>query len=160
MKSWINEYSPAPCPFVPILKRIIGLVDVRQMGIHILFVYNTQKKSGYFFRTSLFGLFNQIEKMKKLFILSFLICFTMCTPKPQTSDAIFVDLDQPEEASLFNYFRSIELIPLETSSEVLIKVLLCIIYKKNMDSHLPHIDKTNYPCFYDILFRHNYHGHM
>ena len=34
--------------------RIIGLVDVRQMGIHILFVYNTQKKSGYFFRTSLF----------------------------------------------------------------------------------------------------------
>ncbi len=107
--------------------RIIGLVDVRQMGIHILFVYNTQKKSGYFFRTSLFGLFNQIEKMKKLFILSFLICFTMCTPKPQTSDAIFVDLDQPEEASLFNYFRSIELIPLETSSEVLIKGITKII---------------------------------
>lgn len=65
--------------------------------------------------------------MKKLFILSFLICFTMCTPKPQTSDAIFVDLDQPEEASLFNYFRSIELIPLETSSEVLIKGITKII---------------------------------
>ena len=54
--------------------------------------------------------------MKKLFILSFVICFTMCTPKPQMDNAIFVDLDQPEKASLFDYFRTIELIPLETSS--------------------------------------------
>ena len=59
--------------------------------------------------------------MKKLFILSFIMCFTMCTPKPQTDGTIFVDLDKPEKASLFDYFRSIELIPLETSSDILIK---------------------------------------
>lgn len=58
--------------------------------------------------------------MKKLLILSFVIYFTMCTPKPQTDNTIFVDLDRPEKASLFDYFRSIELIPLETSSDVLI----------------------------------------
>lgn len=53
-------------------------------------------------------------------ILTFVISFTMCTPKPQTDGTIFVDLDKPEKASLFDYFRSIELIPLETSSEALI----------------------------------------
>ena len=58
--------------------------------------------------------------MKTLFILSFMMCFTMCTTKPQTGDTIFVDLDKPEKASLFDYFRSIELIPLETSSDVLV----------------------------------------
>lgn len=58
--------------------------------------------------------------MKKLFMLLFVVCFTMCKQKPQTNDAIFVDLDRPEKASLFDYFRSIELIPLETSSDVLI----------------------------------------
>lgn len=58
--------------------------------------------------------------MKKLLILSFVICFTMCTPKSQNGDTIFVDLDKPEKASLFDYFRSIELIPLETSSDVLV----------------------------------------
>ncbi|WP_106829117.1 6-bladed beta-propeller [Parabacteroides pacaensis] len=59
--------------------------------------------------------------MKKLFILLFVIGFILCTPKPQTDNTIFVDLDKPEKASLFDYFRSIELIPLETSSNVLIK---------------------------------------
>lgn len=44
----------------------------------------------------------------------------MCTPKSQTGDTIFVDLDRPERASLFDYFRSIELIPLETSSDILV----------------------------------------
>lgn len=53
----------------------------------------------------------------------------MCTPKSQTDNTIFVDLDRPEKASLFDYFRSIELIPLETSSDVLItgisKIIIC-----------------------------------
>ena len=66
--------------------------------------------------------------MKKLFILSFVICFTMCTPKPKTGDAIFADLDRPEKASLFDYFHSIELIPLETSSDILITGISKIIY--------------------------------
>ena len=67
--------------------------------------------------------------MKKLFILSFVICFTMCTPKPKTGDAIFADLDRPEKASLFDYFHSIELIPLETCSSVfLITGISKIIY--------------------------------
>lgn len=65
--------------------------------------------------------------MKKLFILSFALYFIMCTPKPQTGDAIFVDLDRPEKASLFDYFRSIELIPLETSSDVLIQGITKIV---------------------------------
>lgn len=69
--------------------------------------------------------------MKDLFILLFVICFTMCTPKPQTGDAIFVDLDQPEKASLFDYFRSIELIPLETSSDVLITGIFKMIVHEN-----------------------------
>ena len=66
--------------------------------------------------------------MKKLFILSFVICFTMCTPKPKTGDAIFADPDRPEKASLFDYFHSIELIPLETSSAILITGISKIIY--------------------------------
>ncbi len=59
--------------------------------------------------------------IKKLFILLIVTCFTMCTKKSQTNGAIFVDMDRPEKVSLFDYFRSIELIPLETSSDVLIK---------------------------------------
>ena len=58
--------------------------------------------------------------MKKAFILFIVISFTMCKQKPQTDGAIFVDLDRTEKVSLFDYFRSIELIPLETSSDVLI----------------------------------------
>lgn len=69
--------------------------------------------------------------MNKLFILSFVICFTMCTPKPQTGDAIFVDLDRPEKASLFDYFRSIELIPLETSPDAFIAGISKMIVHQN-----------------------------
>ena len=59
--------------------------------------------------------------MKKRLLLLFVICcFTACTQKPQIGDAIFVNLDRPEKASLFDYFRSIELIPLETSSDALV----------------------------------------
>lgn len=58
--------------------------------------------------------------MKKVFILLIVVSFTMCKQKPQISDAIFVDLDRPKRVSLFDYFRSIELIPLETSPDVLI----------------------------------------
>ena len=55
----------------------------------------------------------------------------MCTPRSQMDDAIFVDLDQPEKASLFDYFRSIELTPLETSSDVLITGISKIIVHQN-----------------------------
>lgn len=86
--------------------------------------------------------------MKKL-ILLFVICFTMCTPKPQTSDTIFVNLDKPEKASLFDYFRSIELIPLETSSDVLVngfsKIIVHQDYYYALDKPLCQIfvfDKT------------------
>jgi hypothetical protein len=44
----------------------------------------------------------------------------MCTPKPQDGNVISVDLDRSEKASLFDYFRSIELIPLETSPDILV----------------------------------------
>ena len=87
--------------------------------------------------------------MKKLFILSFVICFTMCTPKPQMDNAIFVDLDQPEKASLFDYFRTIELIPLETSSDILVngfsKIIVHQDYYYALDKPLCQIfvfDKT------------------
>jgi hypothetical protein len=51
----------------------------------------------------------------------------MCKQQPQTDNAIFVDLDRPEKASLFDYFSSIELIPLETSPDVLIAGITKII---------------------------------
>ncbi|GHT10523.1 hypothetical protein FACS189432_08760 [Bacteroidia bacterium] len=51
----------------------------------------------------------------------------MCKQPPQIDKAIFVDLDRPERASLFDYFSSIELIPLETSSDVLIAGITKII---------------------------------
>lgn len=60
-------------------------------------------------------------------MLSIVICFTMCKQKPQTGDAIFVDMDRPEKVSLFDYFRSIELIPLETSPDVLIVGIMKMI---------------------------------
>lgn len=44
----------------------------------------------------------------------------MCSKKKQVNDSIFVNLDLPEKVSLFDYFRSIELIPLETSNDVLL----------------------------------------
>ena len=58
--------------------------------------------------------------MKNIFMLLIVLCFTMCEQKPQIKEAIFVDMDQPVKASLFDYFRSIELIPLETSHDALI----------------------------------------
>jgi hypothetical protein len=51
----------------------------------------------------------------------------MCKQQAQTDKAIFVDLDRPERASLFDYFSSIELIPLETSPDVLIAGITKII---------------------------------
>ena len=39
----------------------------------------------------------------------------------EEDNVIQVDLDNPKKASLFDYFRSIELIPLETSPDVLVK---------------------------------------
>lgn len=58
--------------------------------------------------------------MKKVIILLVVTCFTMCQQKLQNDQTIMVDMDHPEKTSLSDYFRSIELIPLETSPEVLI----------------------------------------
>ena len=71
--------------------------------------------------------------MKKLSLLLFVLCFTMCNPKQQTDElTIFVDLDNPVEASLFDYFSSIELLPLETSPDVLVTgVSKIVIHKGN-----------------------------
>ena len=70
--------------------------------------------------------------MKKIFILLIVAGFTMCKQKPQADDIFFVDLDKPERVSLFDYFSSIELIPLETSPDVLIAgVSKMIIYEDN-----------------------------
>lgn len=67
--------------------------------------------------------------MRNFFILLFTLCFVMCTHKPQLGDnTISVDFDHPEKASLFDYFRSIELIPLETSSDVLVRALNKVIF--------------------------------
>ena len=53
----------------------------------------------------------------------------MCKHKPETlsEDVIAVNFDRPEKASIFDYFRSIELIPLETSPDVLIAYLSKVI---------------------------------
>ena len=71
--------------------------------------------------------------MKKLSLLLFVLCFTMCNPKQQTDElTIFVDLDNPVEASLFDYFSSIELLPLETSPDVLVTgVSKIVVHKGN-----------------------------
>ena len=51
----------------------------------------------------------------------------MCTKKQQNSAIYFVDFNLPEKASLFDYFSSIELIPLETSDDVLVASIAKII---------------------------------
>lgn len=55
----------------------------------------------------------------------------MCAPKPQLDNTISVDLEHPEKASLFDYFHSIELIPLETSSEVLVRGLTKVVFHQD-----------------------------
>jgi hypothetical protein len=45
----------------------------------------------------------------------------MCKRTRQHENTIYADIDNPQKVSLFDYFRSIELIPLETSSNVLMK---------------------------------------
>lgn len=64
--------------------------------------------------------------MRNIFILLFTLCFVMCAPR-QSDNTISVDLDHPEKASLFDYFRSIDLIPLETSSDALVQALTKVV---------------------------------
>lgn len=68
--------------------------------------------------------------MRNIFILLFTLCFVMCAPR-QSDNTISVDLDHPEKASLFDYFRSIELIPLETSSDALVQALTKVVEHKD-----------------------------
>lgn len=71
--------------------------------------------------------------MKKLFLLlSFMVWFTACKQKPRIENAIFVDLDRPERVSLFDYFHSIELIPLETSNDVLVSAIMKMVFHENI----------------------------
>lgn len=59
-----------------------------------------------------------------IILVIFMLSFTMCkqeTRIKKEDNVIQVDLDNPEKASLFDYFRSIELIPLETTPDVLVK---------------------------------------
>ena len=70
--------------------------------------------------------------MKRISLLFCVLCFTMCNPKSQTDElTISVDLDNPEEASLFDYFSSIELLPLETSPNALITGVSKMIVHQN-----------------------------
>ena len=71
-------------------------------------------------------------KFKSPQIMLILMCFTMCNQKAQDENSIFVDLDNPENVSLFDYFRFIELIPLETSQDVLIADITKIILHQNI----------------------------
>jgi hypothetical protein len=50
---------------------------------------------------------------------------------PIKENRISVDLDNPQKASLFDYFKQIELIPLETNDDVLIGRLEKVIYHQN-----------------------------
>ena len=61
-----------------------------------------------------------------------MMCFIMCNQKSHNDGTIFVDFDHPEKASLFDYFSSIELIPLETSPDVLIAAIGKIIVHKDI----------------------------
>ena len=65
--------------------------------------------------------------MKKNVILLAVLCFTMCKQKQSSEHLIHVDFDHSEKVSLFDYFHSIELIPLETSQDVLITVVSKIL---------------------------------
>ena len=91
--------------------------------------------------------------MKKIFLpLIVVICFTMCKQKPQTDDAIFVDMDRPDRVSLFDYFSSIELIPLETSSDVLIAGISKIIVHED---HYYALDPTQ-SIIFELIKRGNF----
>ena len=64
-----------------------------------------------------------MKKIPIIFLTLSMFSFTMCKQETRIKEdnVIQVDLDNPEKASLFDYFRSIELIPLETSPDVLAK---------------------------------------
>ena len=69
--------------------------------------------------------------MKQFFFSTFLLVCLSCDGYKQTSindNRITVDLDNPQKSSLFDYFKHIELIPLETSDDVLIGNLAKINY--------------------------------
>jgi len=48
------------------------------------------------------------------------LCLIACKQRSKSVEGIFVDMDNPEKVSLFDIFHSIEIIPLETSPDVLI----------------------------------------
>ena len=54
-----------------------------------------------------------------------------CFYYPIKDNRITVDLNNPQKASLFEYFKKIDLIPLETNNEVLIGRMYQIIYHEN-----------------------------
>ena len=71
--------------------------------------------------------------MKQVYLI-FIVFFFGCQSKQTTDEStkiIKVDLNSPQKASLFDYFKSIELIPLETNSDVLIGSPRKMIYHQN-----------------------------
>ena len=93
--------------------------------------------------------------MNKIYLFCFLfICFSCARPKQTTvaesdhsipeviiedsveyyaikDNRIVVDLKKPQQASLLNYFSKIELIPLETSDNVIVGSMKTMIFYKN-----------------------------
>ena len=65
-------------------------------------------------------------KKSNLWLLLTVMC-VMCKQKQYDGNEVFVDFDNSERVSLFDYFSRIELIPLETSSEVLVAGIRKII---------------------------------
>ncbi|MDR2148138.1 MAG: 6-bladed beta-propeller [Tannerella sp.] len=67
--------------------------------------------------------------MKQIICLLLIVSYCVSCSQPQReNNTIYVNLDRPEKASLGDYFRSVELIPLETDSNVLMKSIYRTIY--------------------------------
>jgi hypothetical protein len=67
------------------------------------------------------------------------ICCAACNRTQQGNDnVIYVDIDRPEKASLFDYFRSVELIPMETDTNVLVKGVSKVVYHQDRYYALDH----------------------
>lgn len=68
---------------------------------------------------------------RSIIILWIVLCCFACK-QAQLQEIKYVDMDHPKKASLFDYFRSIELIPLETDTNILIKSIHRLIFHQEL----------------------------
>ncbi|MDR3094246.1 MAG: 6-bladed beta-propeller, partial [Bacteroidales bacterium] len=70
--------------------------------------------------------------MKRIIFLWMVLCCAACHRTQQGNDnTIYVDIDRPDKASLFDYFRSVELIPMETDTNVLVQGIAKVVYHQD-----------------------------